>query len=141
MFYVYSHYLEILKDATYIHALFSCKSRPRPGLGEKVISGTPVELVVNQDVVELLKQEPYKKNMQVLTGYSNYSVWVTNEPLKVGLTATDKYLSLGLFKKDTNLYDSAADIFSKEPQAVAWGERLFQYYKERSTKLDFEKWF
>ena len=142
MFYVYSHYLEILKDAAYIHALSSVAS---PGLaqvlGEKVISGTPVELVVNQEVVDLLKQEPYSKNMQTLAGYSNYIVWVTREPLKVGLTATDKYLSLGLFKKDTNLYDSAADIFSNEPQAVAWGERLFQYYKERSTRLDFEKWY
>jgi predicted transcriptional regulator len=137
MFYVYSHYLEILKDAQYIHGISSVAS---PGLArfiaEKVITGIPVELVVNNEVIELLTKEPYASNMQSLIVFSNFSVWVTGENMRVGLTVTDKYLSLGLFKKDTNLYDSSSDLFSSDPQAVEWGENLFRYYKERSTKLD-----
>lgn len=137
MFYVYSHYLEILKDATYIHGISSVAS---PGLAqfiaEKVVTGIPVELVVNDEVIGLLSKEPYASNMQGLSGYPNFSVWVTKEKLRVGLTVTDKYLSLGLFKKDTNVYDSSSDLFSSQPRAVAWGEKLFQYYKERATKLD-----
>ncbi|HUT38733.1 MAG TPA: transcriptional regulator FilR1 domain-containing protein, partial [Methanoregula sp.] len=74
-------------------------------------------------------------------GYPNFSVWVTGEKLRVGLTVTDKYLSLGLFKKDTDIYDSSSDIFSNEPRAVEWGENLFGYYKERSTKLDIATLF
>ena len=142
MFYVYSHYLEILKDAAYIHGISSVAS---PGLAsfiaEKVISGIPVELVVNHEVVELLTKEPYASNMQGLAGYPNFSVWVTVEKLQVGLTVTDKYLSLGLFKKDTNLYDSSSDLFSSDPKAVEWGESLFRYYKERSTRLDIAALF
>ncbi len=142
MFYVYSHYLEILKDAAYIHGISSVAS---PGLArfiaEKVVTGIPVELVVNQDVVELLTKEPYASNMQGLAGYPNFSVWVTVEKLRVGLTVTDKYLSLGLFKKDTNLYDSSSDLFSSDPRAVEWGESLFRYYKERSTGLDIAALF
>jgi predicted transcriptional regulator len=136
MFYVYSHYLEILKDAAYIHGISSVAS---PGLArfiaEKVVTGIPVELVVNHEVVELLTKEPYASNMRELAGFSNFSVWVTGENLRVGLTVTDKYLSLGLFKKDTNLYDSSADLFSSDPRAVEWGEDLFRYYKERSKRL------
>jgi predicted transcriptional regulator len=53
MFYVYSHYLEILKDAAYIHGISSVAS---PGLArfiaEKVVTRIPVELVVNHDVVD-----------------------------------------------------------------------------------------
>ncbi len=135
MFYVYSHYLEILKDAEYIHGISSVAS---PGLArfiaEKVVTGIPVELVVNHEVVQLLTTEPYKSNMQGLAGYPNFSVWVTGEKLRVGLTVTDKYLSLGLFKKDTNLYDSSSDLFSSDPRAVGWGENLFRYYKERSAQ-------
>jgi len=142
MFYVYSHYLEILKDAAYIHGISSVAS---PGLAqfiaEKVVTGIPVELVVNNEVIELLTKEPYSSNMQELIGYPNFSVWITGEKLRVGLTVTDKYLSLGLFKKDTNLYDSSSDIFSSEPCAVEWGENLFRYYKERSTKLDIAALF
>ncbi len=137
MFYVYSHYLEILKDATFIHGISSVAS---PGLArfiaEKVVTGIPVELVVNNEVIELLTKEPYASNMQGLLGYPNFSVWVTGERLRVGLTVTDKYLSLGLFKKDSHLYDSSSDLFSSDLHAVEWGEDLFRYYKERSKKLD-----
>jgi predicted transcriptional regulator len=142
MFYVYSHYLEILKDAAYIHGISSVAS---PGLArfiaEKVVTGIPVELVVNNDVVELLTKEPYASNMQGLAGYPNFSVWVTVEKLRVGLTVTDKYLSLGLFKKDTNLYDSSSDLFSSDPRAVEWGESLFRYYEGRSTRLEIASLF
>jgi predicted transcriptional regulator len=79
--------------------------------------------------------------MQGLAGYPNFSVWVTTEKLRVGLTVTDKYLSLGLFKKDTNLYDSSSDLFSSDPRAVEWGENLFRYYEGRSTRLDIAALF
>lgn len=142
MFYVYSHYLEILKDATYIHGISSVAS---PGLArfiaEKVVTGIPVELVVNDEVIGLLSKEPYVSNVQEIAGFSNFSVWVTDEKLRVGLTVTEKNLSLGLFKKDTHLYDSSIDLFSSDSRAVAWGESLFQYYKERSIKLDLATLF
>ena len=142
MFYVYSHYLEILKDALYIHGISSVAS---PGLAqfiaEKVVTGIPVELVVNNEVIGLLTKEPYASNMKRLVEFPNFSVWVTTEKLRVGLTITDKYLSLGLFKKDTNLYDSSSDLFSSDRRAVEWGEDLFGYYKERSTKLDITTLF
>ncbi len=142
MFYVYSHYLEILKDAEYIHGISSVAS---PGLAqfiaEKVMTGIPVELVVNHEVVVLLTTEPYATNMKGLAVYPNFSVWVTGQKLRVGLTVTDKYLSLGLFKKDTNLYDSSSDLFSSDPGAVIWGENLFRFYKERSEKLEIATLF
>ena len=142
MFYVYSHYLEILKDAEYIHGISSVAS---PGLAqfiaEKVITGIPVELVVNHEVVVLLTTEPYATNMKGLAVYPNFSVYVTGQKLRVGLTVTDKYLSLGLFKKDTNLYDSSSDLFSSDPGAVSWGENLFNFYKDRSTKLEIAALF
>ncbi len=142
MFYVYSHYLEILKDAEYIHGISSVAS---PGLAqfiaEKVMTGIPVELVVNHEVVVLLTTEPYATNMKGLAAYPNFSVWVTGQKLRVGLTVTDKYLSLGLFKKDTNLYDSSSDLFSSDPGAVIWGETLFRFYKERSAKLEIAALF
>jgi predicted transcriptional regulator len=140
MFLVYSHFLEILKDATYIHTLSSVASPSLAQvLSDKVALGIPVELVVNANVIELLTTEPYVSNMRALSGYPNFSVWVTGENLQVGLTVTDRYLSLGLFKKDTDLYDSSTDLFSVEPSAVAWGERLFQYYRERAKKLEIGK--
>ena len=136
MFFVYSHYLEILKDAKYIHGISSVAS---PGLAsflaEKVADGVPVELVVNEEVISLLMQDPYASNMKELAGFSNFVIWVTAEPLHLGLTVTDRHLSMGLYHKDQKLYDSASDLFSEDPDAVAWAERLFQYYKNHSEQL------
>jgi predicted transcriptional regulator len=136
MFFVYSHYLEILKDARYIHGISSVAS---PGLAsflaEKVAEGVPVELVVNEEVISLLMQDPYASNMKELSGFPNFEIWVTAELLHIGLTVTDRHLSMGLYHKDQKLYDSASDLFSEDPDAIAWAERLFQYYKDRSKKL------
>ncbi|OPX74282.1 MAG: hypothetical protein A4E39_00655 [Methanoregulaceae archaeon PtaB.Bin152] len=142
MFSVYTHYLTIIKEARYIHGISSVAS---PGLAqflaEKVNEGVPVELVVNEEVIDILKQDPYAGHMKALASSQNFHVWVTGEILRVGLTVTDRNLSLGLFKKDSNLYDSSSDLFSDDPAAVGWGEDLFLYYRKRSTPLDFSSLF
>ena len=134
---VYSHFLRIVREAEYIHGISSIMS---PGLAEtvaeRVVAGVPVELVVNEQVTSLLGKEPYIGLVQKLTGYGNFKIWVTGEELRVGITVTDKYLSVGLFKNDSNLYDSSTDLFSQVPEAIRWGEDLFRYYRDRSVLID-----
>jgi predicted transcriptional regulator len=139
MFFVYSHYLEILKEAQYIHGISSVAS---PGLaefiGQKVAAGIPVELVVSSDVIRLLKQEPYLSNMKEVISFPNFTIWVTETPLRIGLTVTDKYLSLGLYKLGINQYDSSTDLFSADPVAVSWGQQLFDYYRDGSHRIELD---
>jgi len=133
---VYTHYLTILKEAWHIYAISSVMSPAlAEGLAPRVIEGIPVEIVVNQNVVSQLKAEPYIAQIESLLGFGNFRIWVTEEPLMVGLTVTDRKLSLGLYKKDGKMYDSSTDLFSTDPAAVRWGERLFNYYKKRSTRF------
>jgi predicted transcriptional regulator len=58
--------------------------------------------------------------------------------MKIGLTVSDSYLSLGLNKLGTNQYDTSTDLFSNDPKAVAWGERLFTYFRDRSQKMELD---
>lgn len=142
MFSVYTHYLSILKEASYIHGISSVAS---PGLAQiltdKVHEGVPVELVVSDEVMGILAKEPYASNLQALANSPHFSIWVTNEKLRVGLTVTDRNLSLGLFKKESNLYDSSSDLFSADPSAVGWGEDLFLFYRKRAAALDIASLF
>jgi len=139
---VYSHFLKIVREAAYIHGISSIMS---PGLAEtvaeRVVAGVPVELVVNRQVTSLLGREPYVGQIKQLSGFNNFKVWVTSEDLKVGITVTDKYLSVGLFKNDSDLYDSSTDLFSQGPEAIGWGEDLFRYYRDRSVLLDLSGGF
>ena len=138
MFHVYSHFVTILQQAEYIHGISSVMSPAVADvLSERVIAGIPVELVVSHKVVEGLMQEPFLSKIQELKQYKNFKIWVVNEPLNLGITVTDKHLSLGLNKTINNVYDSSADMYSSDPKAREWAERLFQYYRDRAVLPEF----
>jgi predicted transcriptional regulator len=136
IFHIYSHYLEMLKEAEYIYGIsYVMSPMLAQTFAERVMAGIPVELIVNRAVAETLKQEPFTSQIGLLKGYANFQIWVTDEVLKVGITVTNKYLSFGLNKKDINVYDSSSDLTSYDPKALDWAGRLFRYYKTRSVIL------
>lgn len=133
---VYTHYLTILREAKRIFGISSVMSPAlAEGLAPRITEGIPVEIVVNRKVVDELAREPYATQIRNLLGFENFKVWVTDEPLMVGMTVTDRKLSLGLYKKDGKMYDSSTDLYSTDPAAVRWGERLFSYYRDRAVPL------
>jgi len=139
MFHVYSHFVTILQQAKFIHGISSVMSTGVADvLSERIIAGIPVELVVNRSVMEGLKEEPFLSKIQSLTAYEHFRIFIVNEPLHLGITVTDKHLSLGLNKKIGAVYDSSADMFSSDPRAREWAEQLFQYYRDRAVLFKFE---
>jgi predicted transcriptional regulator len=126
----------MVKEASYIHGASSVMS---PGLAEalstRIVEGIPVELVVNEEAAEKLRQEPYLTPIKQLLSFPNFKILISKVPFKVGLTVTDKRISLGLFKKDGKMYDVGSDLVSIDPDAIAWGEKLFNYFKEHSAEL------
>ena len=107
-------------------------------LSERVIAGIPVELVVNRSVAEGLRQEPFVSKIQLLKPFKHFKIWLVAEPLRLGITVTDKHLSLGLNKKVGDVYDSSADMYSSDPSARDWAEGLFRYYRDRAVLLELE---
>jgi predicted transcriptional regulator len=137
MFHVYSHFISILQQADYIHTISSVMSvAVAEVLAQKVVAGVPVELVVNRSIAEGLMQEPFVSGMQTLKPYKQFRIWVVDESLHLGITVTDKHLSFGLNKKVNAVYDSSADMFSSDPKAREWAERLFRYYRDRAILLE-----
>jgi predicted transcriptional regulator len=139
MFHVYSHFISVLQQGEFIHSISSVMNvAVAEVLAERVVAGIPVELVVNRSIAEGLMQEPFVSGMQMLKPYDHFKIWMVDEPLHLGITVTDKHLSLGLNKKIGAVYDSSADMYSSDPQARDWAERLFQYYKNRATLMKLE---
>ncbi|MDI6903167.1 MAG: DUF1724 domain-containing protein [Methanocellales archaeon] len=137
IFRVYSNYLQILKDANRILGASSITTLGfAEAIVEKVREGITVDLVVSRDIAEQLAQEPYEECLGALADYPNFKLRVTDEEMKIGVTVTDKCLSLGLYKKDEMTYDRSMDLVSCDMRAIKWGERLFEYYKERSRIID-----
>ena len=138
IFKAYSNFLQIIKGADRILGVSSVTT---PGFTEAIVGrvreGIEVDLVMNRDIVEkLAPQEPYAECLGVLADHPNFKLRVTDEEMKLGITVTDKCLSLGLYRKDEITYDRNMDLISCDERAIKWGERLFEYYKERSKIVD-----
>lgn len=138
IFRAYSNFLQILKNADRILGISSVTT---PGFTEAIVErvreGIEVDLVMSRDIVEqLAPQEPYAECLGVLADHPNFKLRVTDEEMKLGITVTDKCLSLGLYRKDEITYDRNMDLISCDERAIKWGERLFEYYKERSKIID-----
>jgi predicted transcriptional regulator len=137
MFHVYTHFITVLQQAEFIHSISSVMSVPvAEVLAQRVVAGVPVELIVNRSVAEGLMQEPFISGIQSLKPFKHFKIWLVEEPLYLGITVTDKHLSLGLNKKVTAVYDSSADMHSSDPKARDWAERLFRYYRDRAVLLE-----
>jgi predicted transcriptional regulator len=137
MFHVYTHFVAILQQAAYVHGISSFMNPQLADvLSERIMAGVPVELVVSRGVAEGLAQEPFASKIRQLKPYGHFRIWLVDEPLRLGITVTDKHLSLGLNKKAGGVYDSSADMYSSDPRALDWAERLFQYYRERAVLLE-----
>ena len=104
-------------------------------LREAVMDGKQVELVISRELISGLAAEPYSTMRESLKGRANFGIYVSPLPIRFGMTVTDGYLSLGLYRRGKDIYNAALDLISTDAAAVAWGERLFQYYKADSRAL------
>jgi len=138
IFNVFFNFLKAVKEAQTIHILSPISSPAHTdAVAKRVEQGIPVELVVGKELAKQFSQSPYIEMIRELSGDSSSKIFVIDEPLKLGLTMTDKCISLGLYRKDMITYDTTTDLFSSDPNAIKWGERVFGYFRDRATELEF----
>lgn len=134
IFRAFANYLKYLREAKQVFVVSSFTSPELiDAVNERLAGGIPVEVVITRDVFDKLDQKPYVEKYHEMIGFSNLTLMVTDEFVRVGLTVTEKFLSLGLYKKDGMIYDFTQDLFSFDRKAIDWGQKFFQYYKERSA--------
>ena len=127
---VYYRFLQLLSEAKEIAGVSAIMN---PGLaemlGQRVIEGVPVDLLMNPATIAQLNKEPYQSQMAALGAFDNFRVWIIERPIGYGLTVTESAVSLGFYKRDAQIYDSSTDLFSRDPAAVAWGRELFEHLR------------
>ncbi|MBN1431420.1 MAG: DUF1724 domain-containing protein [Methanomicrobiaceae archaeon] len=135
---VYSLFLKILNDASYVCAVSSIMSPAHAdAIKNTVLRGIPVDLIVTPEIIKTMTNEPYTSIMKSISKYDNFRVFVFPGQMKIGMTVTDKFLSLGLYSLETECYDSSSDLISENQSAVEWGRKLFEYYKSKSPEFSF----
>ncbi len=104
--------------------------------GQQVEHGSTIDLVVSDDVlknvIEAADLELIKKYLDANT----LRIYLNND-VKIALALTETSFSFGLFTL-AGTYDDSMDLFSNNPQAIEWGERLFEEIVKRSKKIDLD---
>jgi predicted transcriptional regulator len=100
--------------------------------GEVLNQGSKVCLIVNPAILEKMKHgadELLSKHV----AEGNLQIFV-NDNIRVALTITEKYLSLGLFNL-LGEYDYSNDLICDSKESLDWGHQLFKSILEQSIKV------
>jgi predicted transcriptional regulator len=88
-----------------------------------------IRSLTTRDVLDILLNEysdfPFDKLKKL-------EVRVVDEPTYMGLTVTEKYMTLN-FHKSNGSYEFTKDTFSSSPTAIKFATDLFNYFWERAT--------
>ncbi|UUX92861.1 transcriptional regulator FilR1 domain-containing protein [Methanoplanus endosymbiosus] len=132
-----NYYHKLLKEADHIHGISTWGTADISGtMIDCLNSGAEIELVISEELALMLINPPYFNNIDEYRYFEKLKFFVTDEIIPVGLTVTDKKLSLGFFLNDRETYDSIYDFICQSDSCLKWSEELFSYYKERSVKYE-----
>lgn len=136
IFAVYTAFQSIIRKASWIHGVTSIMSPVHVDtIKEAVMGSTSIELVVSRELARKLTAGPYDTVLEALKECNNFRIYVSPSPIRLGMTVTDGYLSLGLYRRDTEKYDATTDLVGTDAAAISWGERLFQHYRTGARLL------
>lgn len=96
-----------------------------------VSEGANVQLIFTEVILEKVINSIPKEILLK----DNFKVYLINEEVKEAFAVTNSFLSFGLFLMD-GLYDYSTDLVSEDKDAIAWGELLFEYYLQKSKRIN-----
>lgn len=130
------NFIDIINEATYLHTVSNYTT---PVIAEaalkRISQGIEFEAVITPDVAKKLIGPPYSDTPLEMDNYPTMNFLVAEFPSTFSFTVTDKSFTFKLMTKDYKFFDTSQGLISKSPEARLWGERLFQYYKQKSIPI------
>ena len=136
---IHEHFLELLAESRELKGISPIFHPDFAGaVAKMLLQGYRVHLVVTSEVLREIQATMQQMDVGVpdirplIEG--NLVLYVTEE-CRLALSATERFISLGLFDV-WGTYDYDTDLFCTQPQGIQWGHDLFEYYRERSTRIE-----
>ncbi len=95
--------------------------------------GTNASLILNPGVFKIVK-EKYPAELEAALKIRTLGMYVAKKDIKFSFVVTDSYFSISLFYTN-GVFDSKNDVVSRDPSALKWGERIFEYFKAQSDRI------
>jgi predicted transcriptional regulator len=97
-------------------------------------NGIEISIVLTRNAINKLRREYSSLFAQALS-FKNVSLYISDEEIKLTCIATDIFIGTCLFYKN-GTFDSKTELISYDKSALVWGEELFDYFKDRSQKIE-----
>ncbi|CAJ35940.1 helix-turn-helix transcriptional regulator [Methanocella arvoryzae] len=125
--------LKIIREANEISGLSSIyDDEIVDTILKKAKSGTPVEMVLTDRVVEKMMND-HNKILKEFYECSNYHDYVFDGDIKTPLILTDSTLYFSTYFID-GTFDTQSNIVGHDPATLKWGRDLVDYYKAAAKK-------
>ena len=126
----HKEFKRIFKDSKHLKVIFPYMHPEYPKLIRRLIlKGVKVDLIVSKGIlapfVKDIGNDVVKKGLRE----GNFSLKYLDEDIKIALAISNKFVSIGLFKKD-GTYDQNRLLLSDKEKAIVWGLNLFKSYDE-----------
>lgn len=95
--------------------------------------GIEVSFILTKKAFNKVEKEYHDKLAHVLS-LQNVSLYISDDDIKLACVSTDRFFSVSFFLKN-GVFDSRNDVVSFDESALLWGEELFNYFRERSRRI------
>lgn len=97
-------------------------------------NGVDISILVTRNAIDKIRKENRDILEQVL-GFKNMNFYISDEEIRLTCIVTDVFFAICLFYKN-GTFDSKTELISHDKSALLWGEELFDYFKDRSRKIE-----
>lgn len=126
------------KDSKHLKVIFPYMHPEYPKLIRRLIlKGVKVELIVSKGILTSFVKDIGKDVVKQGLSNDNFSLKYLDEDIKIALAISNKFVSVGLFKKD-GTYDQNRLLLSDKEKAIVWGLNLFKSYDDNGVSFALE---
>lgn len=101
---------------------------------EEMLEKGSLQLILTSEILEKWIEIKGRDNLKKALLEKDFKLWRIKENVKISFTVSDTFIALGLFSTD-GIYDLHKYLIGVDEDAIEWGNRLFNYFLERSEKV------
>ena len=102
-----------------------------------ILKGVKVELIVSKGILDTFVKDIGKDVVKKGLSEGNFSLKYLDEDIKIALAISNKFVSVGLFKKD-GTYDQNRLLLSDRKKAISWALDLFKSYDDSGVVFNMD---
>lgn len=96
-------------------------------------NGIKISLITTERVIKMTRVEEFKEYSP--QNHPNITIWINNS-IKLAFMTNEESIILALPDNDKNILDMQNTLICQNHEAIEWGKKLFEYFKEDSIKIN-----